>query len=96
MSRYLIFGVIVVTLLTQSASSSAIAVAFPEITSAFNVSVTLAGWVLSIFFLATIVIVPLSGKASDVLGRKRTFMFFVSLFTAGSLLCALAQLPQFH
>lgn len=90
MSRYLIFGVITVALLTQSTSGSAIAVAFPQITSSMGASVALTGWVLSIYFLAQLIVVPISGKASDSLGRKRTFMFFVALFTAGSVLSAIS------
>ncbi len=90
MSRYLVFCVVAITLLTQSTSSTAIAVAFPQITSSYQVSMTLAGWVLSIYFLAAVITVPISGKASDALGRKRTFMFFVLVFTAGSVLCAIA------
>jgi EmrB/QacA subfamily drug resistance transporter len=90
MAKYLIFGVVILTILIQSMSGSAVAVAFPQITTSFNVSVALAGWVLSIYMLATIITLPLSGKASDALGRKRTFMFFVLLFTVGSFLCAIA------
>lgn len=78
------------TLVTQSTSGSAVAVAFPQITSSFDTSVALAGWVLSIFSLAQLIVVPISGKASDALGRKRTFMVFVFLFTVGSLLCAVS------
>jgi EmrB/QacA subfamily drug resistance transporter len=69
---------------------NAVAVAFPEIRSSFNTSIVLTAWVLSVYPLATIVSFPLSGKASDVLGRKRTFTVSVLLFGIGSLLCALA------
>ncbi|MBI2859785.1 MAG: MFS transporter, partial [Chloroflexi bacterium] len=74
----------------QTISSNAMAVAFPEMTADLNVSIILAGWVLNVFQLALIVTVPFAGKASDAMGRKRTFMFFVSIFTVGSVLSALA------
>jgi EmrB/QacA subfamily drug resistance transporter len=90
MSRYLVFAVVGMAMLAESMSGSAVAVAFPEISSSFHSSIVLTAWVLSVFPLATIITVPLSGKASDALGRKRTFMFFVGLFVAGSLLSAIA------
>lgn len=90
MSNYLIFGVVIATLLVHGISKDAIAVAFPEITSSFGVSIVLAGWVLTIFQLAMIVSIPIAGKASDAIGRKRTFMFVVLVFTIGSFLSAIA------
>ncbi|MBI2958519.1 MAG: MFS transporter [Chloroflexi bacterium] len=90
MTRYLIFAAIGLTLFTQNAGNTAVAVAFPEIASAFDARIVLAGWVLSSFQLAVIIMVPLAGKASDALGRKRTFTFFVLLFVIGSFLCAIA------
>lgn len=90
MARYLVLGVVTVTLLVHAISSSAMAVAFPQMTSSFGISIVLAGWVLTVFQLAFIVSVPMIGKASDSLGRKRTFMFVVGVFTVGSFLCAIA------
>lgn len=78
-------------LLISSMSSTAIAVAFPEITSSFNTSIVLAGWVLSASLLATLTTAPLMGRASDSFGRKNTFIFFVLLFVAGSFFSAIAQ-----
>jgi len=65
-------------------------VAFPHITSAFNVSIVLASWVLSANLLGTVATAPLLGKASDSFGRKRTYIFFVVLFMVGTLLSAIA------
>lgn len=86
----MIFATVGITLLIQTMSSSAITVAFPDITSYFNVSIVTAAWVVTVFQLAMVVTVPLAGKASDTLGRRRIFMFFVLLFTVGSILCAVA------
>ncbi|MBI2859068.1 MAG: MFS transporter, partial [Chloroflexi bacterium] len=84
------FGAVAITLLVHAISSSALAVAFPQITSSLGVSIVLAGWVLTVFQLATIVSIPVAAKASDTLGRKRTFMVVVIVFTVGSLLSAIA------
>lgn len=90
MSKYLTFGVVGIAILLGSMGAYAVSVAFPDITSSFNVSITTAGWILTAFQLAMIVTMPVAGKASDTLGRKRTFIFFVLLFTVGTFLCAIA------
>lgn len=90
MSRYLVFAAVSLVLLLSAMSGTAVAVAFPVITSSFNASLILAGWVLSIYQLVSTVTMPLAGKTSDAFGRKFTFMLSLALFTLGSLLCALA------
>ena len=90
MSRYLVFAVASLALLIGSISGTAIAVAFPVIITSFNASLVSAGWVLSIYQLVATAAMPLAGKASDAFGRRFTFMLCISLFTVGSLLCALA------
>lgn len=90
MRRYLIFACVSLALILAAISSSSVAVAFPVITSSFNSSLVLTGWVLSIYQLVATAAMPLAGKASDIFGRKVTFIVCLSLFTIGSLLCALA------
>ena len=48
-------------------------------------------WVVTGYLLASTVTVPLYGKLSDLYGRRRLFVVAISLFLAGSLLCAVAQ-----
>jgi len=89
-SRYLVFVTVSLSLLLSAISGTAIAVAFPVITSSFGTSLVLAGWVLIIYQLVSTTAMPLTGKASDVFGKKLTFMTSVLLFTIGSVLCAIA------
>ena len=90
MSKYLVFATASMALLLSAISGTAIAVAFPTIMSSFSASLILAGWVLSIYQLVATAGMPLAGKASDVFGRKSVFILCLSLFTLGSLLCAVA------
>ncbi|MFC2018387.1 MFS transporter [Chloroflexota bacterium] len=90
MSKYLVFAIVALSLLLSAISSTSVAVAFPIITSSFETSLVMAGWVLSIYRLVVTVAMPLSGKASDLFGRKLVFITSMSLFTIGSLLCAIA------
>jgi len=89
-SRYLVFATVGCALLLSSIDGTIVAVAFPVITSFFQTSLILAGWIISIYQLVLTASLPLAGKVSDVLGRKSTFMSCVILFTFGSLLCSVA------
>ncbi len=94
MRRYLIFVVAAIVLMLWSIDATIVAVAIPVIVSSFHTSLILAGWTLSAYQVPVTACIPLSGKISDVLGRKFTFMLSLSLFTAGSLLCSIAPNVQ--
>lgn len=94
MRRYIIFSVVSLSLLLFAMSASAMAVAFPVVTTDLNTSLVMAGWVLTGYQLVFMTIMPLAGKISEVLGVRRTFMLSALLFTVGSVLCAIA--PNIH
>ncbi len=89
MSRYLAFAAIGLTLMLAAINATAIAVAFPVITTTFDASLVQAGWVLSIYQLVGTIAMPLAGKASDIFGKKFIFVLSLLLFIAGSVLCAI-------
>jgi EmrB/QacA subfamily drug resistance transporter len=76
-------------------SGTSVSVAFPQITSDFNASLILAGWVLTVNQLAGTAIMPLAGKAGDIFGGKRTFLVSIAVFTLGSLFSAIAPNIEF-
>ncbi len=90
MRRYLIFAVASLAVLLSSIDATAVSVAYPVIISSFDVSLVAAGWILTAYQLALTAVLPVAGKISDALGRKRMFLAFVSLFAIGSLLCSFA------
>lgn len=47
-------------------------------------------WLFSVYLLATAVSVPIYGKVSDLIGRKKVMLIGVGLFVLGSLLCGAA------
>jgi EmrB/QacA subfamily drug resistance transporter len=65
-------------------------VALPQLRDSLNTSLSWVGWTLTSYQLVQIVMYPLAGKVSDVLGRRRVFLFCVITFTLSSLLCGLA------
>lgn len=48
-------------------------------------------WVVTAYLLTQIASAPLYGKIGDVYGRKRVYLFAITLFTVASMLCGLAQ-----
>lgn len=77
-------------MLLVAINGTAVAVAFPVLTDSLSASIVLAGWVLSIYQLVGIISMPLAGKASDIVGKKISFIISVFSFTLGCLLCAVA------
>ncbi len=47
-------------------------------------------WVVSGYLLGYVIVMPLMGRVSDILGRRRILLACLSLFAFGSLLCAAA------
>ncbi len=66
-----------------------VATAIPTIVSSLG-GFSLFTWVFSAFLLTQGATIPLYGKLADLYGRKKVFVFGVSLFLAGSALCGFA------
>lgn len=48
-------------------------------------------WVFTAYMLTSTIVVPITGKLSDIYGRKVTLLAGVAIFLAGSVVCGLAQ-----
>lgn len=72
---------------------SAVNVALPKLSSAFNSSLTTLQWTVTGYVLANAAVIPLAGWLSDRFGAKQIFLFSVGFFTLGSLLCSIATDP---
>ncbi|MEU8526176.1 MULTISPECIES: MFS transporter [Streptomyces] len=66
-------------------------IALPHIQSALDFSTTSLSWVVNAYTLTFGGLLLLGGRAGDILGRRRVFIFGVLLFGAASLLCGVAQ-----
>lgn len=67
-----------------------VATAAPTILSELG-SVSLLPWLTTSYLLAQVCTMAVYGKVGDILGRKRVFIFAVSTFMVGSMLCGAAQ-----
>ena len=84
------FGAIMLATLLSALDQTIVATALPEIADDLEGFNNLS-WVVTAYLLATTVTVPLYGKLSDLYGRRRLFVVAISIFLAGSALCAFAQ-----
>ncbi|MEV7279207.1 MFS transporter [Streptomyces sp. NPDC093111] len=66
-------------------------IALPHIQSALGFSTTSLSWVVNAYTLTFGGLLLLGGRAGDILGRRRTFIFGVLLFGLASLLGGFAQ-----
>src|ERR1700712_589103 len=65
-------------------------VAIDRLAIDFNASLTTIQWVVTAYTLSLAAVIPLSGWAAGRFGTKRIYLWSVSLFMVGSILCALA------
>lgn len=81
-----IIGMIMVIL-----DSTVVNVAIPNLQHYFNTSLKGIQWTITGYTLALSAVIPLAGWMTDKFGAKRIFLITITLFTLGSVLCALAQ-----
>jgi len=72
---------------------SIVITALPKIHSALHFSSTNLSWVQNAYTLTFGGLMLLGARAGDLLGRRRTFMFGIALFTGASMLAGVAQSP---
>jgi EmrB/QacA subfamily drug resistance transporter len=70
---------------------SIVTVALPSVAVDLELSQDTLQWIITAYSLAFGGFLLLGGRAADVLGRRRVFMFGMALFTFGSLMCGFAQ-----
>jgi EmrB/QacA subfamily drug resistance transporter len=88
--RHLIFGIVAVGLFMSSIDTTIVATALPAIHTSLQTTINWAGWTLTVYSLGMVIVLPIAGKISDELGRRRVFFCAVALFTIASLLCGVA------
>jgi MFS transporter, DHA2 family, multidrug resistance protein len=65
-------------------------VSLPHIAGGLSASQDESTWVLTSYLVSNAIVLPLSGWASTLIGRKRFYMTCVAIFTTSSFLCGLA------
>ncbi len=77
-------------MLLAALDQTIVATAMPRIVQELN-GLEHLSWVFTAYLLASTVVVPLSGKLSDIYGRKIFYIISVVIFLIGSILSGLSQ-----
>lgn len=88
--RWLVFGVAVTGTFMATLDSSIVNVALPVVAASLGAQLTTVQWVVSAYLLTISSLLPLFGRAGDMLGRRKVFTAGFLIFTLGSALCGLA------
>jgi DHA2 family multidrug resistance protein len=92
--RWMTFSVVLASWMALL-DGTVINVGLDTIAGNLGATVNEAVWIGSIYSLAALFVLPLSGWFATNVGRKRTFLIAIAVFTGGSLLCAFCTtLPQ--
>jgi EmrB/QacA subfamily drug resistance transporter len=70
-------------------------VALPDIQRQLHASISDLQWVIDAYALSLAALMLTAGSIADLLGRRVVFAVGIAVFTAGSLLCGVAQSPLF-
>lgn len=85
----LLFAGLLVTMLLASLNQTVLSTALPTIIGELN-GVEHMAWVVTVYILASTIMMPVYGKISDLLGRRPVLIAAILLFVAGSVIGALA------
>jgi EmrB/QacA subfamily drug resistance transporter len=88
--RHVIFATACVAILMVSIDGTIVATALPTLTRELHTTLAWSTWTITIYSLGQIVSLPIAGRLSDSLGRRRMFLVYVGVFTVASLLAGLA------
>ena len=87
----LIAGVVVLGAIMSILDITVVSVGLETFQREFDATAAQVAWTMTGYTLALAAVIPMTGWAADRFGTKRLYLLAVALFTAGSLLCALAN-----
>lgn len=94
-NRYLISVAVMISALTAILDTTIVNVSVPNIQAAFGSDIDQITWVLTGYLISNVVIIPMTGWLSNLIGLKRYYMYSQVVFVVASMLCGLAwDLPS--
>jgi EmrB/QacA subfamily drug resistance transporter len=90
-TRWLALYVLCVGMLMIVLDATIVNVALPSIQEDLGFSQSSLAWVVNAYLIAFGGLLLLAGRIGDLIGQRRIFLIGLVIFTAASLLCALAQ-----
>ncbi|MBA2388924.1 MAG: MFS transporter [Geodermatophilaceae bacterium] len=89
-TRRLAFAIVAVGLFMSSMDQTVVATALPAFQRDLDAALNWSGWTITVYALGQVLAMPIAGRLSDQVGRKKVFLIAVGVFTLTSLCCALA------
>jgi EmrB/QacA subfamily drug resistance transporter len=89
-SRQLVFAIVSLALFMSSIDATVVATALPTLRHSLHAPISWTSWTITAYQLGLAVAMPVAGRLSDQLGRRRVFIASAVVFTAASLLCGLS------
>ena len=90
-NRWLALYVLCAGMLMIVLDATIVNVALPSIQDDLGFSQSNLAWVVNAYLIAFGGLLLLAGRLGDLIGQRRVFLIGLAIFTAASLLCALAQ-----
>src|SRR3954470_16158346 len=90
-SRWAALYVLCAGMLMIVLDSTIVNVALPSIQDDLHFSQSNVAWVMNAYLIAFGGLLLLAGRLGDLLGRKRIFMIGLTVFTAASAICGVAD-----
>jgi len=89
-----IAGVVVLGAIMSILDITVVSIALENFREVFEATPAEVAWTMTGYTLALASVIPLTGWAADRFGTKRLYLLAVTLFTLGSVLCAMADSIQ--
>lgn len=89
--RGLVFAIVALALLMMSIDSTIVATALHALRSGLQTSIGWAGWTITAYSLGFVVMLPVSGRLSELYGSRKVFIGSIVAFTVASLCCGMAD-----
>ncbi|WP_207511436.1 DHA2 family efflux MFS transporter permease subunit [Longitalea luteola] len=89
--KWIITITVIMASLLELIDTTIVNVALPEIMGNLGATLEDAGWLVTGYAVANVIILPMSGWLGDRFGRKNYFLASILIFTAASYLCGQAS-----
>lgn len=93
--RYAVALISAIGLFMAVLNNTVVNVALVPMQQSFGIQLSQAQWIITSYFLAQAAVIPIAGYLGLWFGQKRTYMAFLGIFVAGSVMCAASNsLPE--
>ena len=89
-NKWRIWGVVMIGLFMALIDVTIVNITIPQLQRDLDASVDTVSWVLNAYNIMFAVLLVSMGRLADQFGRRRFFLIGMTIFTVGSLLCALS------